>query len=45
LLEFFAEAEINMVASEVTFAEIGVVQVVLGCAGVTLQASYMVPMK
>ena len=45
LLEFFADAEITMVLGEFTTTEIGVVQVVFGSAGVTLQPRVTVPVK
>ena len=45
LLEFFADAEINIVFGELTVTEIGLVQVVFGSAGDTLQPSVTVPVK
>jgi hypothetical protein len=45
LLEFFADAEMNIVFGVVTVTEIGVVQVVFGSAGDTLQASDTVPVN
>ena len=44
LLEFFADAEKNVV-DPFTVAEMGVVQVVLDAAGVTVQPSVTVPVK
>ena len=46
LLEFFAEAEMNIVVlGELTVTEMGVVQVVFGSAGDTLQSRNTVPVK